>query len=355
MMMRSKVKWLLFVVANLAAFQALHAQSPSPFTIRGEAHDSSGQKISGARICAKPENSISGHLFPCVLTDADGKFLMRVDKAGKYTLISDKASDDFMSPNLPFFRHPAISVPEVVLDNANANPYVSINLGPKNGVLTGKSIDTVTDLPIENVLFTLCHAANPSVCFVISAKEGGGKFRVRAPHVPFTLKITADGFEDWIGLSGSDKPETAISVASGTTIELPVYLKRRKDATEKPLSETEKQVGLNLPAPAQLSPSDNSAFDYYPRKTKLEWEAVEGAVSYAVEIDYCRGGQRDKQKCVDAQPLAVTTNPPTTGILATTYEFEFVGAQPGRWRVWAIDKEGREGFKSPWRRFVYKQ
>ena len=31
----------------------------------------------------------------------------------------------------------------------------------------------------------------------------------------------------------------------------------------------------------------------------------------------------------------------------------FVGAQPGRWRVWAVDKEGREGFKSPWRLFVY--
>jgi len=41
--------------------------------------------------------------------------------------------------------------------------------------------------------------------------------------------------------------------------------------------------------------------------------------------------------------------------LIAAAEFSFVGAQPGRWRVWAVDKEGREGFKSPWRRYVYNQ
>lgn len=35
------------------------------------------------------------------------------------------------------------------------------------------------------------------------------------------------------------------------------------------------------------------------------------------------------------------------------YKFDFVGAQPGRWRVWAVDNEGREGEKSPWRTFTY--
>jgi len=37
----------------------------------------------------------------------------------------------------------------------------------------------------------------------------------------------------------------------------------------------------------------------------------------------------------------------------TSYEFRFIGAQPGRWRVWGVDKEDREGFKSAWRNFVY--
>ena len=53
------------------------------------------------------------------------------------------------------------------------------------------------------------------------------------------------------------------------------------------------------------------------------------------------------------QPFRMTNNPPTSGIVNTTYDFQFVGAQSGRWRVWALDKEGREGFKSAWRVFVY--
>jgi len=35
------------------------------------------------------------------------------------------------------------------------------------------------------------------------------------------------------------------------------------------------------------------------------------------------------------------------------YKFEFAGAQPGRWRVWAVDKAGHEGEKSPWRTFRF--
>jgi hypothetical protein len=48
-------------------------------------------------------------------------------------------------------------------------------------------------------------------------------------------------------------------------------------------------------------------------------------------------------------------NPLMTKLNSTSYEFGFAGAQPGRWRVWAVDKDGREGFKSPWRTFVYLQ
>jgi hypothetical protein len=35
------------------------------------------------------------------------------------------------------------------------------------------------------------------------------------------------------------------------------------------------------------------------------------------------------------------------------YTFDFVGAQPGRWRVWALDKNGKPGQKSPWWTFHY--
>jgi hypothetical protein len=38
-----------------------------------------------------------------------------------------------------------------------------------------------------------------------------------------------------------------------------------------------------------------------------------------------------------------------------TYTYDFVGAQPGCWRAWAVDQSGVEGMKSPWWRFEYQQ
>jgi hypothetical protein len=38
---------------------------------------------------------------------------------------------------------------------------------------------------------------------------------------------------------------------------------------------------------------------------------------------------------------------------STEYFFNWVGAQPGRWRVWAIDASGREGPRTGWWVFVY--
>jgi hypothetical protein len=37
----------------------------------------------------------------------------------------------------------------------------------------------------------------------------------------------------------------------------------------------------------------------------------------------------------------------------TSWTFDFVGAQPGRWRVWAISSTGSPGPKSGWWTFTY--
>jgi hypothetical protein len=37
----------------------------------------------------------------------------------------------------------------------------------------------------------------------------------------------------------------------------------------------------------------------------------------------------------------------------TEFEFNFVGAQPGRWRVAAVLANGEVGVKSEWRTFRY--
>ena len=98
-----------------------------------------------------------------------------------------------------------------------------------------------------------------------------------------------------------------------------------------------------LPAPALVAPADDVVYDHYPRRTRLEWASVNGATQYLVEVEVLvlRGAWQPQI----GLPLDVTT--------ATEFLFNFDGANPGRWRVRALDEVGRPGTPSSWRRFVY--
>jgi hypothetical protein len=94
-------------------------------------------------------------------------------------------------------------------------------------------------------------------------------------------------------------------------------------------------------APVQTAPPDGSVFDFYPRTTTLEWDAVPEATAYEIEIEYCGS------TCADwSEPYPVVT------VVDTSYTFNFIGAQPGRWRVRAINPGG-EGPVSGWWGFDY--
>ena len=96
----------------------------------------------------------------------------------------------------------------------------------------------------------------------------------------------------------------------------------------------------NLEAPVLLSPADGAQFHNFPRRTTLSWEAVPGAASYTVEVDF--------------------SNPPgwgrvvlQEGIVETHFSFDFVGMQRGRWRVCAIGANSHQSECAVWREFEY--
>ncbi len=134
-------------------------------------------------------------------------------------------------------------------------------------------------------------------------------------------------------------------------------MRRSAKAAGEALHESEKRAGINLPAPVPLSPAEGEKLLRVPRTTTLQWERVEGASRYEVEVDYCRNSPDPKQ-CLQPTPLVFVFpslgKPPKPNTTEdTNLTFDFVGAQPGRWRVWAVDKDGRKGFKSSWRTFIY--
>jgi len=102
-------------------------------------------------------------------------------------------------------------------------------------------------------------------------------------------------------------------------------------------------VAAELVAPRLLTPPDGTTLSEVPRKTKVTWAPVPGAATYKVEVEY-----QDADSQWHPNGLAAESK-------SSEHEFEFVGAQPGRWRVWAVDASGEEGPKSDWWTFRYSQ
>ena len=68
-------------------------------------------------------------------------------------------------------------------------------------------------------------------------------------------------------------------------------------------------------------------FDHFRRFTTLVWRPVAGAATYDVEVDFGNGCTPDTAVCDSwTQQVSQTTS-------NLRFLFEFVGAQPGRWRV----------------------
>jgi tetratricopeptide (TPR) repeat protein len=99
-----------------------------------------------------------------------------------------------------------------------------------------------------------------------------------------------------------------------------------------------------LPAPALISPKEGAVFDHYPRHTVLQWAPITGAAAYEVETDYFGGGKWASE--LNGQPILFR-------VIEPEYPFDFVGAQPGRWRVRAVSPDGQVGVYSNWRTFRY--
>ncbi len=111
-----------------------------------------------------------------------------------------------------------------------------------------------------------------------------------------------------------------------------------------PASTCKAQTNPALAPPTLNSPAEGATFSNVPRTLTLRWNSVPGISRYGVQVDYGSGSSWSSDSGVFA---ALTT---TDG---TSLTVTFVGAQPGRWRVWAIDEFSRHGPKSAWRNFRY--
>lgn len=348
---------LILICLSLA--NPIIAQVQSAYTIAGDLRDEAGLPFPGAKVCALQTNGrvVNVRDRVCADSDAQGRFVINLTSSGSYQIIAEKMSEGYMPPYLPFYKNPKTPIPEVVLSGEHANASVSVKLGPKSGLITGKVIDEATDLPVPDFVVWTWQASDVNARTHQVVKGQSGRFRILAPPVPFTMRVVSDGYEDWVmgggvltSLAGSRKGPGSMLVRTGGNAEFAVYLKRKN-----PLPIDSAADEKRLPAPIQLAPQDNQVFEVFPRNTKLEWSPVAGAVAYAVEIESCWNRSPEEQKRLPDDGECINPAPyeEKFGLHETTYDFLFKGAQPGRWRVWAIDKDRKRGIRSPWRRFIY--
>jgi len=353
--MKRVITALALIFVCLPAF----ATAQTPYTISGELRDDTGQLFGGANVCALQTNGavLNARDRVCSESDAQGKFVINVPQPGRYRVVADKLSEGYMPSYYPFYRDPGASIVEVTLSEANPSASVAVKLVPKSGLITGKVIDEATDQPVQDFVVWTWQARDVNARTHQVVKGQSGRFRIYAPNVPFRMRVVADGYEDWVmgggilvSLAGAKRGPGAMLVRTGGNAEFAVYLKKKNPAPIDPAADP-----TRLPAPIQLAPQDNQIFDLFPRNTKFEWNPVAGAVSYALEVESCLRPSSEEQKRLPDDGECINPSPyeEKYGLLETTYQLFFKGAQPGRWRVWAIDQNHKPGIKSPWRRFTY--
>ncbi len=324
--------------------------SPSASTgyyIRGELRDAAGNLVPASRVCVRETR---GRI--CSSTDTRGRFVLVVGGEGRYEVSPGElpirpSTDTFM----PSDAYPAVrNGSEVTLDSAHREANIVLTMPERNPELVLKVVDDTTQLPVELALIKVCYANQWPSCGGRFFRSDTGEYNIYVPPKDFGMSVRAPDYEEWASVENKGmKPGSAQSVE--------IVMRRSPEAAGEALHESEKKVGIHLNAPVQLAPGNNETLLGFPRTTTLQWEKVEGASRYEVEVDYCLNSPDPKQ-CVGPTPLVFAfpflREPPRPNTTKdTSLTVDFVGSQPGRWRVWAVDKDGRRGFKSPWRMFTY--
>lgn len=327
---------LLLTAAALTSGASVAAQQPAAGRhITGRVISAQASPVKEVEVCARPLVALVAFRRgqpPCVRSDADGRFSIPVEVSTTYFLTAKKESEGYPNSYRVFYRVPFLHLSEVVVADGQSPPEVTLQLGFPTARLNGSITDAETGRAVDRARVRLCRTESPKYCATFDPVGGDGLYAVAVPPSPVAMEVMAEGYEDWA------EPHP-LRLAPGEQSELNVALRR---PGHRPFA---------LAAPRPTAPADGAVFHHYPRTTVLEWSPVPGAACYSVEVEYFDCWP--KADCPKTGPHELAGDPPQSGLEETRYEFNFIGAQRGRWRVWALDARGRAGAKSAWVNFRY--
>jgi hypothetical protein len=175
----------------------------------------------------------------------------------------------------------------------------------------------------ERFIITLAAAA--ALMLVIGVAIGFAVGRASAPKPPAPQALA------------TTTPEPTTTPVAETTVsaEVTVPTEPTTEATTPVVEPT--ATAEPLKAPNQISPDDYDKIN--ADKVTLKWSKITGAVTYAFEIQTRVNGKWTNDQVID-------------GISKTSYSARVL-TNLRRWRVWAIDENGKAGTKSGWSRYSH--
>ncbi len=218
---------------------------------------------------------------------------------------------------------------------------------PAPATATPTPTATPTKTPVPTATPTQPPPPPPVIEFTVDdASITAGDCTTLRVHIEHVQAATLSGAE--YSNSGVTGPNWSGSTCPASTTTYTLHVIKLDGSTE------DKQVTVNVAAgvpstPTQLSPANGATFSHYPRTVTFQWSAVSGTnVTYGIEIQAWipifpgPGGNWVDYKS-------------QTGLASPTYTMDnFIGAQPGRWRVWAHNDAG-DSPKSGWWEFEFTQ
>jgi hypothetical protein len=197
------------------------------FWIVGQVLDLENRPVPQAAVYAHSAVPEQIETPPCALADNEGKFSIQIERPGKYMLSAYQEKEGYADTWVTVFGPSVVPLPEVVVEEGLTQQSVVIHLGPKAGKLFGHVIDAETNLPMESSAIELRQETAQST-FIMHSPCYKGQFQLLVPTTPFTLKVSAAGYCDWNGSSGT-KESTLFLIGSGDVQELEILLHPTKD------------------------------------------------------------------------------------------------------------------------------
>jgi hypothetical protein len=193
---------------------------------------SDGQPVFEAEVLALRTDFAMGKV-PSAYTDEEGAFRIDNLTPGTYIVSVSKVSENYPPTNYPFHSAGLVVPPQVTVFAGQTSSEVPVYLGPKGAKITIYLWDAATKKPPTHLMdarITLRRVDNPELSFT-DGPTLRGEFSALVPPVPFTLEVSAPGYETRTYRSeNAGSPFDSLKLNPGETKRVDIALRHRKQS-----------------------------------------------------------------------------------------------------------------------------